>query len=231
MLHQRDSYLNIIYHLDAQVFLNGDELKKVPTFKYLGLILDPTLNYNHHISSIIRTVLHKMTLLAKIKKYLNNNVSLLIYKTMLLPYLDYADVIFHKSNSSDLSKLQRLQNRSLRICLGYERKYSTDKAHKKAGVPFLCDRRRAHVLNFMYLRKKNVHLLNTREIRTRAHDAPLFNVPIPRCEAFKRSVCYSGSVEWNSLTVESRNTQPFLAFKFAQKKSMLQPLEVITLDG
>ena len=99
----------------VQVFLNGDKLKKVPTFKYLGMILDS------------------------------------------------------------------------RICLGYDRKSSTDKAHEKAKVPFLSDRRRAHVLNFMYLRKKKTHLLNNREIRTRPHDAPLFNVPIPRCEAFKRS--------------------------------------------
>ena len=59
------------------VTMNGDILKKLPTFKYLDLTLDQTLNYNHHISSIIRTILHEMTLLAKMKKYLNNDVALL----------------------------------------------------------------------------------------------------------------------------------------------------------
>ena len=77
---------------NVRLFLNGDKLQKV--FKYLGMVLDPTLNVNHHISSVIRTVLHKMTLLSKVKKYLNNDVALQIYKSMLLPYLDYADVIF-----------------------------------------------------------------------------------------------------------------------------------------
>ena len=109
---------------NVKVTMNGVTLKKVPTFKYLGLTLTQTLNYNHHITSIIRMVLHKMTLLAKMKKYLNNDVALLIYKTMLLPYLDYADVIFHRSNSADLDKLQRLQNRCLRICLGHDRWFS-----------------------------------------------------------------------------------------------------------
>ena len=210
--------------------LKDDILKKVPTFKYLGLTLDTTLNYNHHISSVIRIVLHKMTLLAKMKKYLNNDVALLIYKSMLLPYLDYADVIFYKSNSSDLDKLQRLQNRCLRICLGYDRKFSTDRVHKQASVPFLADRRKSHVLNFMYVRKKKTHLLNNREIRTRAHDAPLFNVSIPRCEAYKRSVSYAGGTEWNNLDPVSRNVNCYLAFKYLQKKNMCLPLQQIVLD-
>ena len=98
---------------------------KVPTFKYLGLILDSTLSYYHHISSVIRTVLHKMTLLAKMKKYLKKDVALLVYKTMILLYLDYADVIIHKSNNKDLDKLQQLQNRCLRICLGSDKRFST----------------------------------------------------------------------------------------------------------
>ena len=87
---------------NVRLKLAGDNLKKVPTFKYLGLILDPTLNYNHHISSVVKTVLYKLMLLAKLKKYLNDNVALLIYKSMILPYLDYADGIFQNSNSGDL---------------------------------------------------------------------------------------------------------------------------------
>ena len=212
---------------NIQVFLNGIRLQKVPTFKYLGMVLDPTLNFNHHVSFVIRTVLHKMTLLAKVKKYLNNDVALQIYKSMILPYLDYADVIFAGSNSGDLAKLQRLQSRCLRICLGHDRFFSTDRAHKHANVPFLKDRRKAHTLNFMYIRQSRKELLNVREIRTRAHDAPLFNVPVPRCEAFKRSVIYLGSTEWNSLNPEIRNTNLYLPFKFLQKKEMLRPLEVI----
>ena len=91
---------------NVKIYLNGDILQKVPTFKYLGVILDSTLNYKHHISSILRTVLHKMVLLAKLKRYLNNDVAFHIYKSMLLPYFDYADVIYHKSNSTELNKLQ-----------------------------------------------------------------------------------------------------------------------------
>ena len=66
----------------VKVFMNGDKLQQVPTFKYLGVVLDPTLNFNHHITSVIRTVIHKMTLLSKMKKYLRDDTALLVYKTM-----------------------------------------------------------------------------------------------------------------------------------------------------
>ena len=199
---------------NVKILLNGDKIQKVPTFKYLGLVLDSTLNYNHQTSQIIRTVLHKMTLLAKMKRYLKKDVAVLIYKTMILPYLDYGDVIFHRSNSGDLSQLQRLQNRCLRICLGYDKRFSTNKAHKLALAPFLDDRRIAHVHNFMFIRKNKQHLLNNREIRTRAHDAPLFDVKIPRCEAFKRCIGYLGSEMWNSLTPEIRNIDCYMLFEY-----------------
>ena len=214
----------------VKIYMNGDKLQQVPSFKYLGVVLDPPLNFNHHITSVVRTILHKMTLLSKMKKYLRNDTALLVYKTMLLPYFDYGDVIYCKSANRDLDKLQRLQNRCLKICMRQERNFSTDRAHKLASTPFLVDRRKAHVLNFMYVRKGKRHLLNTREIRTRAHDAPLFNVTIPRCEAYKRSVGYFGAVEWNNLSPEERNIDLFLAFKYTQKRNMLRPLERINLD-
>ena len=210
------------------ITLNGEKLKMVPSYKYLGIILDQTLNFNQHIATVIQSVQHKILLLGKIKKYLKNEVALKIYKAMVLPYFDYADVIYDKASTSELDKLQRLQNRCLKLCQGNDRYFGTDQVHKDTGVPFLKDRRKAHTLNFMYMRKeKKPDLLNRRKIRTRAHDAPLFDITIPRCEAFKRSVGYHGAASWNNLTPVIRRVEPYLAFKEAQKKEMLAGLAYI----
>ena len=143
---------------------------------------------------------------------------------MYIPYLDYADIIFSKANSNVLDKLQTLQNKCLKICLGHNRRFSTDQVHKQSDIPFLSDRRNAHTLNFMYLRKSNRALLNTREIRTRAHDAPLFMVTVPRCEAFKRSVAYFGPGKWNDLAPNVCNRDSYVSFKYKQKLKMKEPL-------
>ena len=63
---------------NVKIYLNGDPLQKVPTFKYLGMTLDSTLNYKHHISSVLKTVLHKLFLLSKLRVYLTNDVALRI---------------------------------------------------------------------------------------------------------------------------------------------------------
>ena len=215
---------------NMEIKLHGQVLKQVPSYKYLGFILDSTLNYNLHVGQVIRTVLHKLILLSKIKRYLKDDTALSIYKSMMLPYFDYADVIFDTALNKDITKLQRLQNRCLKISLGKERRFCTEAAHKLANVPFLKDRREAHILNFMYHRSSNKSLLNSREIRTRAHDAPLFEIIIPRCEAFKRSVGYAGGTKWNELPPGLRNTNTFQEFKTIQKKKMLLPLALIRVD-
>ena len=120
-----------------------------------------------------------------------------------------------------LDKLQRLQNRCLKICSGRDRLLST---YKTSHVPFLKDRRQVHKLNFMYKRLLCTELLNTREIQTRAQDAPLFNVIVPRGEALKRSVGYSGSVLWNELSPNINNTASYLEFRNIKIKAMFQPL-------
>ena len=41
----------------------------------------------------------------------------MVYKTKILPYFDYADILCIGSYRLTLKKLQKQQNRALRICL------------------------------------------------------------------------------------------------------------------
>ena len=115
----------------------------------------------------------------------------------------------------------------LKVCSGLDRLFCTDKAHEMTSTPFLSYRRKVHVLNFMYIRKNRTDLMNNREIRTREHDAPLFNVKTPRCEAFKRSIGYFGAVACNELSPETRKIDAFAVFKHNQKQKAIQPLKAI----
>ena len=72
----------------------------------------------------------------------------------------------------------------------------------------------------MYNRKKQCILTNDDEenrICTRSNSGLLFHVTKPNCESYKRSVCYSGAVDWNSLGSELRNAENIFAFKKSQK--------------
>ena len=76
----------------------------VPTYKYLGVNLDQTLNYKHHAENILNLIIHKLYVFSKITRYLNVESALAIYKTMILPYLDCSDIIYMAAKILEIKK-------------------------------------------------------------------------------------------------------------------------------
>ena len=202
--------------------IGNTPLKIVPTYKYLGFTLDSTLSFNYQVRSVSSMVSYKINLLAKIRKYLTDDVALKIYKSMILPYFDYGDIVYDGASQGETDKLQRLQNKGLKICMGFNRRYDTDNLHVLTKMPKLKVRRNAHLNNFMYNRVKSNVGVDGRDIRTRAHDAPLFTITVPKLEAYKRSVQYAGASKWNELPANLRNIGSFSHFKANQRDTMLK---------
>ena len=92
-----------------KLLINDAKLEFVSQYKYLGVMLDSNLAFTKHLNNVIRIVSHKINLLAKVRRYLDNRASLEIYKTMILPYFDYGDILFMKSQKHLLSKLDHLK--------------------------------------------------------------------------------------------------------------------------
>ena len=53
-----------------------------------------------------------------------------ICKSMILPFFDYEDIIYMEDSNTLLAKLQRLQNKALKICLNIENRHPTSNLHK-----------------------------------------------------------------------------------------------------
>ena len=193
--------------------VEGVELQQVPSYKYLGMTLDSSLNYKLHLANVVRTVSYKLYLLSRVRRYLTESSALLIYKTMIVPYMDYADVIYQQANAEDLDKIQRLQNRALKLCLRVAPRRETEIIHRTAKVPLLVNRRRSHVCNFMYKRMELGVNLDSPKIKTRSADAPRFILPTPNLHCYKRSVEYAGAKLWNNLSKDLKLIPNYLSFK------------------
>ena len=63
------------------------------SYKYLGVTLDRNLNFQQYVREVFNLVSHKIYMLSRIRQFINKDVSLLIYKTKILPYLDYGDIL------------------------------------------------------------------------------------------------------------------------------------------
>ena len=101
---------------ELQIYSSNDYIKQVPSYKYLGVILDSGLTFRLQIQATMNKILHKIYILSKVRQFLSEKSAILIYKSMLLPYFDYGDIIYMFSSKNDLNKLERLQERCINIC-------------------------------------------------------------------------------------------------------------------
>ena len=82
---------------------------------------------------------------------------------MILPYFDYRDILFMKSQKHLLSKLDHLQRRALKICLHIKGDVPENVLLTSADVAHLGRRREAHILNYMYKNKEKEELLDIKK--------------------------------------------------------------------
>ncbi len=102
---------------DFQVELDQQQIDRVSTFKYLGLWLDETLTFEEHIGQISKKVNKRLGILSKIRKNVNIDPALMLYKCLVLPHLEYCDVVWDNCASKFKDTLQKLQNRACKLIL------------------------------------------------------------------------------------------------------------------
>ena len=193
-------------------------IDRVQSVKYLGITLDPVLNFNKHAEGIFRKIVFKIYQLAFLKDCMSNQVRLKMYKTMILPHIDYGDILYDVAGKYILDKIQIAENKALRMCLGVDSRYPTILTHQEAGISSLAPRRRMHIVNFMFKQKGNPNIVNTRPVYTRAHDALLFTTIKPKNQTTKKSVIYRGALLWNDLLVSTRLIESYEDFKLDRKR-------------
>ena len=202
--------------------LNGDDLIKVPYYKYLGVFLDSNLNFNKHLDVSKKLICHKLYMLSRIRKYIDEITATRIFQTIIAPLIDYGDIIYAGTTCKNLDKLQSLQNRGLRICINENDHFSINTLHSRCKIPKLLDRRIYNLRKYMFKQKNNMELVIQREIRTRRHDAIIFETCRPNLEKYKKGTIYRGVMEWNELDVNTRKIDTFDEFKKIQKKFMFE---------
>ena len=122
------------------------------------------------------------------------------------------------ANEEHIDNIRKTQYRALRICLKADIRTPRVELLSRSNLPLLTYRRVTHLRNYMYKRSKIEGYLDNAEIRTRAHAAPLFNIPRSDNKTFDKSIIVKGGIEWNSLSVETRNIKSYNRFKLSQKK-------------
>ena len=120
-----------------KVTLNGNFIRFVENFKYLGVTLDNRLTFRLHARNVFKLASHKVYVLLKIRPYVTEKVALHIYKTKILPYIDCGDLFYMSTSNEILVKIEKLQYRALRICLGTTYRTPRVELLQRTQIPLL----------------------------------------------------------------------------------------------
>ena len=200
------------------VTIGNIRVERVHSYKYLGITLDLNMNFKKHMENCIKYATYKTFLLSKVRKYITTAAAIRVYKTMILPLIDYGDILYDGTNSFLLKKIQTLQNRCLRICQYKNYHITVKNLHELCTVSMLKERRIMHLKLFMFKQKSNKEIVNTRLVHTRAHDALLFTTIRPKSEKYKINVYYQGTLIWNAMNVHERSIETYTELKCYLKK-------------
>ena len=166
------------------------KLKYVKTINYLGMKLEDTLTFELHAVETMRMVSHKLYLLAWIRKYITTGQAIAIYKSKVVPYFDYGDIFLINISQKSIDKLQKLQNRALRICLARDGRSNVNDLHNKCNIDKLRQGREVHLLNFVYKSAHSLDYLQNRNRNIRRFDAPIMREIKSNNRSFEKSVLF-----------------------------------------
>ena len=99
--------------------IDGRSLENVNAFKYLGLWLDTELSFNAHIEAKVLKVKQCSCQLYRSIDCFTFDIRKRIAQQLLLPLIDYADIVYHTSSVTSLNALDLLFNSICRFVLRY----------------------------------------------------------------------------------------------------------------
>ena len=130
--------------------INNEIVENVNVFKYLGVFLDKNLNFEYHIERVYKKTCSKVGLLKKVWHFIDHSTALTLYKSLVLPHIDYCDVVYMTAKHESLNKLLLAQNVACRTLLLADRYCSVEEMHTELKLQFLHSRREFHFVNLCH---------------------------------------------------------------------------------
>ena len=210
------------------VNLDGTRIERKTCTKFLGVYINDKLNWSDHVNHIATPISRNIGILYKVKSFVSDKVLLMLYNTLILPYISYCNILWATSKSLT-DNILLLQKKAVRICTGSGFLEHADPLFLKLKCLKVDDIHFLQTALFMFRSKQDllpvsfstmfqlnsaVHSYPTRQ----ASDIHLVN---PGTALAYKSVRHSGPDVWNALPQHVRNLQKIVTFKRSIKHILL----------
>ena len=207
-----------------RLWLQGEKIEHAPTYKYLGITLDTMMKFSKQVNNLEKNAKHKLYLLKNIRYDMDVIASEKVFKTMLIPTIEYGDIFYGVASKTNLNKIQVVVNKALKTV--YKKRHLTSSAilHRKAKFNRLKDRRDMKLHAAAFKASMQDTNLDVRPIFTRHRDARLLKQKRPRNPAYEKSLEYRKACCWNALGIQTRKIKGEKEFEKWMKETLEQRL-------
>ena len=208
------NYYTMNIHIDG-VPINRSNQSKSP-----GLTIGENLSWKARIHEFSKQVSSGIGALKWVRQFVSMHTAIKIYNGLIEQHVDYCSAVWDGLTQQLGEKLQKLQNRAIRVItkssydtssrfllnsLGWDN-LSVRRAKQKANLMYKCinNLAPAYLCNLFAPRTPNYYFRNAKK---------KLMLPKPRTDYLKRSFSYSGALLWNNLPEEIRTSNSLGLFK------------------
>ena len=203
--------------------INGTQLNRVNFTKPLGVLIDENLTWSNHINAISKKISSGIGSIKRISHCVPPATLQNIYHGLVQSHFDYCSVVWGNCAKTLSDKLQKLQNRAVRVLTHSSYDADANQLIAKLGWDNLEIRRQKLKAEMVYksLNGLTPNYLSSKFIQ-RSDVITSYNlrdsenklaIPLPRTNYYKNSFGYSGAVLWNSLPSAARQATSLNNFR------------------
>ena len=207
------------------LFINGINIKRETTMKFLGILLDENMTWRNHIASIESKVSKNLGILYKARTYLNINSTKQLYFSFIHSYLSYGNIAWASTNKSKLNTLHRRQKHASRIIYFKDKNTHAKPLLKKLNALNIYQLNVYQVLLFMHKVKnnsipnvfKNAFIINSNKYNTKNANTTFYK-PFFKTKCSQFSITFRGPHLWNYLVPNQMKSLPYSVFQSKTKQ-------------
>lgn len=204
------------------LMFNDTPIGRTNSHKHLGLTINENFSWNEHIENTIVKASRCIHFINNVKLLLPRRSLCSLYKTMVIPIIEYCDIIYDNCTIRHSLALENIQRRAALVCTGAYRHTSNDSLLAELGWQPLRIRRQIHKLCYFYkminsltpeyLQSWIPHPVET-PYRLRSTVNAALPIPFSRLSSTRSAYIHSTVKLWNSLELPIRAAVSLNSFR------------------
>ena len=202
---------------NTPVKINGADITPESSVKLLGIEIDNKLNFEKHISTLCNKASNQLNAICRLQPYMGQKEKETIINTFVYSNFNYGSLIWHFCNKKSQNKIERIQERCLKVLSNDYTSNYEELLENSKSVPMKIKRLRTIIIEiFKTLNNQNANFMkeifhHSPNLTHRKHN--IYVHPQHTTRFGTKSLRALGAHLWNLLPENIKSTESFIELK------------------